>query len=287
MKTPIILKGFLVPAMIILLFSCRYSEYLTIDYTVHHGAYWNNSRSKIVFIASTLAYRNPVGISSFPDGGIPKYLKEDVSAYFYEPSAQKLTKIISFNDLTELIGPYRSNWKTQTFLRDSLFYFHIEPVGGWALYKKDEEKTRSVNNLEKKYNRYYTAFLHSDKIQPIDSSQFNLLYKQFSNSNKASLTDVNRKLDSLPLKEWGFVVQEIYPKSGKEYIEETIYLKNDCQLTRRAVVEQIISRLSDEQISRLISKMEQYENQLEGLKKTEYEINSEKTYQMLRELLEK
>ncbi|MCK5371281.1 MAG: hypothetical protein KAQ62_22125, partial [Cyclobacteriaceae bacterium] len=69
------------------------------------------------------------------------------------------------------------------------------------------------------------------------------------------------------------------------YIEETIYLKSDGQTTRRAVIEQIISRLDKQEIKTLLNEMNDYANGLEGLEKTEYEYYSKETYDGIQELL--
>ncbi|NMB52909.1 MAG: hypothetical protein GX999_11315, partial [Bacteroidales bacterium] len=78
---------------------------------------------------------------------------------------------------------------------------------------------------------------------------------------------------------------EIYPKSDREYIEETIYLRNPSSQTRRAVIEQIIAKLSKAEIELLLEKMDAYKNRLEGLKKTEYEFYSKDTYEQIKALL--
>ncbi len=286
LKKNIILFIFLIPAIIILLSSCRYSEYLTIDYTVFANPHSNQEGTKIAFIASKEAYRKPEGISRFPDGGIPKYLIEDVSAYIYDTKKKSIKKIASFSDLADLIGPSRSNWKTRTVLNDSVFYYYIEPVSDWKFYKNQlPEKQEEIRKLENKYRKFSLVNIYTGELRVVDSSEFYQIYNQLHQPTKISLTELNKKLKKVPLSQWGLNVQEIHPKSEGEYIKETIYLKNDCQMTRRAVIEQIISKLSVKQIRALMDKMEKYKNQLEGLKKQEYEIYSKETYQMLEDMV--
>jgi hypothetical protein len=277
----------LIPVLTVVLSSCRYSDYLTIDYTVFANPHNNQEGTQTAFLASKHAYRKPIGMSRFPDGGIPKYLIEDVSAYIYFSQRQTIKEIRSFSDLADLIGSYRSNWKTRTMLIDSVFYYYIEPVSGWQFYKDQlPERQEEINKLKKKYHKYSGVNIYTGELNAIDSSEFYKMYKQFHPSTKISLTEFNKKLKQVPLSQWGLNVQEIHPKSKTEYIKETIYLKNDCQMTRRAVIEQIISKLSVKQIRILMDKMEEYKNQLEGLKKQEYEIYSKETYQMLKNLVD-
>jgi len=266
---------------------------------VFHGATWNNKHTHIAFIASTSAYRKPIGFNRFPDGGRSKFIMEDVSIYLFKPDNITIQAIIDFNDLAGLLGTYRSNWKTSLIYTDTILYYHILPLMEWSWYKQLEEKRTSnkieqdssnrihtLEILEKKYSKYYAFNIYLNKVNEVDSLFFHNLYNSSPNTNKANLTLLNKELLKVPLSEFGLVVQDIYPKTEKQYIKETIYLENECQLTRRAVAEQIISKLDPNQIHILIQKMDAYKNDLEGLEKTEYEIYSEETYNLIKELLE-
>lgn len=78
---------------------------------------------------------------------------------------------------------------------------------------------------------------------------------------------------------------EIYPKSKKDYIHETIYLKNTSFTTRRAVIEQIISNLDPTEIRNILDEMEEYQNRLDGIEMTEYQMYSKDTRELLENLL--
>ena len=119
----------------------------------------------------------------------------------------------------------------------------------------------------------------------IDTSVFISYYQKHKEANKVDFTFLSNKLSEIPLAEWGLVVKDIYPKSDEDYIEETIYLYNSSPTTRRAVVEQIITKLPKEKIKNLLKKMDEYKNSLEGLEKTEYEVYSKDTYDWIKELL--
>ena len=95
---------------------------------------------------------------------------------------------------------------------------------------------------------------------------------------------LNIKLDDVPLSYLGLVIQDIYPKTDKQYVRETIYLDIPAT-TRRAVVEQIISKMDKQEIKAILNKMDEYKISLEGLEKTEYEIYSKETYESIQELL--
>jgi hypothetical protein len=259
------------------------------NYTVHHGAVYNCTDSEqIAFIASKLAYRQAEGISRLPDGGSPDYLVNEVGLYFLNDETKQINKLCDFNDLVGLIGPSRSNWKSEIVFKDSVIYYQIQPVSDWGLiakWKKESQDLARISELKKKYSKCYALNVFTKKTFLVDTTYFYSLCKGDKDSYKISLTALNKKLQEIPLADWGLIVQEVYPKSDEEYIEETIYLKNGSKTTRRAVIEQIISKMNKEEINTLLNKMDTFKNKLEGLEKTEYEIYSEDTYQRIQDLL--
>jgi hypothetical protein len=269
----------------ILLMSSCYSDYLTIRYEVHWNAKWDTDSSKITFVASKLAYREAKGIAKFPDGGIPDYLLQDVSLYVFDPQDLKLTNIVNFNDLTRWIGPNRSNWDVNLLFVDSLIYYKIIPVSDWDFILKrarTAEDSSTIYSLQDKYAKSYAINLETKEIKHVDTSYIPTFSED---ANDIKLSQLNDLLSVIPLKEWGLMVQNIYPKPDDEYIEDTIYLYNNSETTRFAVIEQIISKLKKEEIRDLLNKMDEHRNSLEGLEKSEYEIYSKETYEKIKSLL--
>ena len=277
----------LVSGVAMLLCSCH-AEYVCLDYTVHHGPQWNTAHTHIAFAASKKAYRNAAGIARFPDGGIPDYLLENTGLYIFNPETLILTQVVDFNDLTALWGSSRSKWKIKMAFTESRLYYHVSPMMGWEWYvtqAKTTEDSSKISYLKKKYAVPYAVTTHTKEITVADASVFLPLYENNEESHKANLTALNKQLAQVPLKAWGLVLKEIYPKTDEAYIEETIYLQNPSKIARRAVIEQIISKLDREEIKILLQKMEDHKNSLKGLKKTEYEMYSKETYQQIKDLL--
>ncbi|MEJ2544254.1 MAG: hypothetical protein P8Y99_09320 [Calditrichaceae bacterium] len=264
--------------------SC-YSDYLTIRYEVHWNARWDTDSSKITFVASKLAYREAKGVAKFPDGGIPDYLLQDVSLYVFDPQDLKLTNIVNFNDLTRWIGPNRSNWDVNILFVDSLIYYKITPVSDWDFILKRARTaadSSTIYSLQDKYAKSYAINLETKEIKHVDTSYIPTFSED---ANDIKLSQLNDLLSVIPLKEWGLMVQNIYPKPDDEYIEDTIYLYNNSKTTRFAVIEQIISKLKKKEIRDLLNKMDEHRNSLEGLEKSEYEIYSKETYEKIKSLL--
>jgi hypothetical protein len=279
-KLTTLISRLLIFSVVILTSSC-YSKYLSLDYKVHTGAQYNEITHTFAFVATKLAYLNPRGITKFPDGGTPDYLVKEVSLYLYYPINHSLEKVADLNDLVEIIGPFPSRWKVKLELSDSLLYFKILPLNDWAFLLKTHNSYSDsilIDSLRDKYHKSYVLRLINFQV---NESPF----PDFSHSNAADLTELNKRLENEPLSIWGLNIMDIYPKSDKDYIEETIYLKNSSFKTRRAVIEQLISTMNPEEVKGLLFKMEEYQNNLEGFEKSEYELYSKETKELLKRLL--
>jgi len=227
-----------------------------------------------------MAYLEAKGIARFPDGGTPDYLIEDVALYCFYPSGSKLHRLADVSDLVEITGPYRSNIESEIVLFDSMIYFRAEPSNGWDFYvklAKNADDSAKVWKMKEKYSQVFS-------VDPEGNNKPSTLPGK-NDGHDADLTKLNNMIDEVPLSEWGLLVQEIFPKSDEDYIEETIYLKNHSFLTRRAVIEQIISKLPPDDIKSLLQKMDEHQHELEGLEKTEYEVYSKETRNLIEGLI--
>ncbi|MFO7790178.1 MAG: hypothetical protein R6V32_06365, partial [Bacteroidales bacterium] len=242
--------------------SCH-SDYIVLDYNLHHGACYNQDSSQIAAIISSRAYFKPSGISRFPDGGRSKYVFEKTGLYMLDLEAQNLTLAVDFSDLTDLIGSYRSSWKTRFTFKDNAVYYQVSPVSDWdfilSYAAKNEKDSSRIQALQEKYDKHYVYDAAGAETDIVDTSLFASCYKQ---KIEADFSKVNEYLKQIPLSDFGLVLNNIHPKPDKKYIEETIYLKNKSKKTRRAVIEQIISTMEDEEMRDLLDKIEKHKSQL-------------------------
>lgn len=286
MKKIFIKSGFIL--LTVFLLSGCYSEYLSIDYTVHHGAVWNNDKSCVTFVASKIAYRNAKGITRFPDGGIPQYLLEDMGLYIFNIKDSSLAELVNFNDLVNWQSTSRSLWSVNLVFNDTVIYYQITPVTDWNWFitkTSSEDRLKQIKSLKQKYNKPYMYNLNTGSVQESDTSLFREKYQENIVNHKADLSHLNKILKKVALSEWGLKVQEIYPKKEKEYIKETIYRYNECAESRRAVVEQIIAKKNKQEIEKLLEKMDKYRNSLEGLERMQYDLYTKETYDQIKTLL--
>ena len=277
--------GFL--GIIILLNGCH-SEYVCLDYEVYHGPRWDEGHSRIAFAASQKAWRSAEGIARFPDGGTPEYILEELGIFIFNPGNGELSRIVDLNDLAAVLGTSRGKLTIDLVLSDSLLYYRITPTTQWHWYLKwarTPSDSLTINSLQKKYHSPGMMNIHSGEVSKIDSQTFLSVKKSIHEDRNADLTSLNNHLKDIPLKHWGLVIQQIYPKPDDAYIRETILLENRCALSRRAVIEQIISRLSAEQIEQLLEQMDDHKNQLPETERMEYERYAHEIYLQLRRML--
>jgi len=270
--------------VLLLLTSC-YSEYLHLNYSLHHGACRNNEGTRVAFIVSKCAYRPAKGIARFPDGGTPDYLLEETTLYIFDREKKEVRKLVDFNGLSEFLGCHRSSWKSKLTYTDSLIYFTVSPVMDWKWHMKEADThkdSQRVYSLKEKYSR---PFVFNEKERIITHTDSSSFFSAHQKDHEVDFTKFNNQLKEVPLSELDLVVKDIYPKSDKDYIKETVFLRNTSSLSRRAVIEQIISKQSKQKIKGLLREMEEHKNSLEGLEKTEYEIHSEDVYKKIKALL--
>ena len=279
------IKYITLAGLLLLITSC-YSEYVTLKYSIHHYPCWNHNGEKIAFIVSKCAYRPARGIARFPDGATPEYLLEETSLFVLQTENNHLKKIKDFKDLSKLLGCYRSSWSTSLAYTDSLIYCRISPTSKWSLYlktAKNAEDSQKIKKLKERYAKPVVFHEKTKKISYVDSSEFQTVYQKEKETEFARVS--NPLSEDIPLSELGLVIQDIYPKSDKDYIKETIFLENSSPVTRRAVIEQIISKLNKKQIRGLLQEIEEYKNSLEGYEKTKYERNIKDVYRRIEDLL--
>src|SRR6056297_2399398 len=118
-------------SLFFLFLTACHSEYAVLNYTIHHNPCYSQDSSEIAVFVSTFGYLPPKGPARFPDGGQSKMLYENVSLFVLSNKKSELKLIEGFSDLTDLIGAYRSSWKTKVcYLGDSLI-FQVAPVSDY------------------------------------------------------------------------------------------------------------------------------------------------------------
>jgi hypothetical protein len=267
----------LMAAMLISLISCH-SNYVYLNYEMSkypYPVYKQNDSSKIAFISTQKAYRKAIGILAFPDGGQSKVIYNKTELCIIDKKNGKLTHLMEISS-----APYLVTHTKLAFIDDFVYYnCEIDT-------SKSIDSTRVIS-IRKKYVKCFSININKKKINQIDTAEFNTLLKK--NKFKCNLSVLAKELKKIPLAELGLVIQDIYPKSDKAYIEELIYAKSSGSVSTRAIIEQIISKLDKQEIKAILNKMDEYKNSLDGwdevYEKGKYEYYLEETSKAIKELL--
>ncbi len=277
-------KILLIGGLSYLLTACH-TDYLSTDYKIFGAGFSDSSRKEIAIILKTSAYYKAKGISRFPDGGQPRYIYRDISLFLLDIEKNSAERLTDFSDLAEAGFNIASSLKTLTVTTDSAVYFQIKPITRWDEYlewSKTKADSARILSLKEKYSMPYKINRITGQMITTDSSE---IYEKRERLHQYSRTCINGKLDLIPLKALGLDMMKIAPKPESSYIKETIYLKNKSKLTRRAVMEQIISKLDKDRIRELLHEMDTYKKSLNGTDSIEYEIYSKGVYQQLQSYL--
>ncbi|TCO10990.1 hypothetical protein [Natronoflexus pectinivorans] len=286
MKSFVINRIFYLSLLVMMLFASCHSKQVSLNFSTHHGACWNSDSTKIAVIISSTAFRRPEGISRFPDGGRVKHEFKKTALYIYSLEDKSLLKVDDFSDLANIIGTNRSKWRGRIDFRDSIIYYQIEPVIEWDFLKhlaaNNVDKLMLIPELKEKYTQTFQYKIVSGEIMPADT---NAVKGLFENTRQANLTQLNQKLNDVPVSQMGLVLRDFHQKPERKLINETIFLQNKSALTRRAVFEQIISELSNEELKSVLNRMDNHQSRLTGLEKERYEKASKELYENIKALL--
>jgi hypothetical protein len=261
--------------LVALLSSCRYSNNISLGVSFSEVVSDFTDSTKIAFISSQKAYRSAVGLAAFPDGGQSKYVYKANGLYVFDGGEDAL---IYLKDLTKPINPpWYARPNPRLVLKDNLLYYNCTL-----------NILKSIDSLEliaikKVFVECFSIDINTKKISPVDTLLFNELYSKYRISPAIGMLN---RAKAHPLAEWGLILNEIYPKTDKQYIEYLIYGKNGGNAeTNRAIIEQIVATKSKEEIKDIMRRMEDYKNSLEGYDKAKYEIGMEDAFKNIRKLL--
>lgn len=268
---------FLLLAMSFLMTSC-YTSYVSLHFKLLHGAMWNSDSSQIAFFVQKKAFRAPVGIARFPDGGISKMVFHEVGLYVFNVDARELEEVFIFDKFPDA--------KTiQIAYVDSLIYclFNID----WEYrlsHAKSTADTLKIYQYMTHYARPVRFNLKTGKVDYTDTAVFSKVYKK---ARSADYMMLHNHLEKLPLAELGLVLQEIFPKSDNAYVDDFIYSsKGGNRLTKRAIAEQIIAKMSRSDILKIKKKLDRQKDRITGFERQQFEFYSSDKYKLIQVLLD-
>ncbi|MDD4150093.1 MAG: hypothetical protein PHE33_08695 [Bacteroidales bacterium] len=271
-------------ALIFTLVSCH-SGYVSLDYKIYPDAYCNNDSSLVAFMITKKAFQKPKGIARFPDGGQSKTIYNKTDLYVFNFKNKTQLNVLHLNDLSLTKGHTLALPIIEISFTDSILFFHISPITGWNNNPKTDHSasdSANIKNIKNLYSKTFVWNFYNQKVWQIDTLEFD---SYCSTCTRITLTEAYNFVKKVPLEDIGLNIMDIFPKSKKDYIDETIYLKNDSKISRRAVIEQIIAKLSKNEIRGILLQMDNHLNSLDGFERTSYEFYSKETYEQIQALL--
>jgi hypothetical protein len=227
-----------VPVFLIVFLSGCHSDYVILDYDMHHGACYNQDSSKIALFVSTFGFLPAKGLSRFPDGGQAKMLHENVTLFLMTTDSTELTRIADFPELTAMIGARRLAWETKLCFKGDSLFFQVSPTSDFDFIKAYTEKyaddSVKINAVKNKYGKCVLYHPDLSSIRAIEAAR-----NCFDEAIKADFMTAKHLLDSFSLKEIGLDLLEVHPKSKKHYLKGLQNGKINSELTRRAINEQL------------------------------------------------
>ena len=273
------LRSILLVCLLLPFLTSCHSDYISLDYKIHHSAVWNNNHTQVALILRTEAFRQAGGIARFPDGGIAKTVFTETALYLFQPETKTIYKAARLESFPLL-------WDIKIAFSDSLVYYCVSPPTDWDQQlenAKTEADSLRVSNMKK---TYFDPFVYNDRTKKISHVDASIFSEMYSEKDLAELQSLYNQIKEVPLADLGLVLQKIYPKADREYINDFIYsAKGGSPLTKRAIAEQIISPLSKSEIRNILKMIDDYKESLDGFEKQSFELYSEDKIELLKKLL--
>ncbi len=98
--------------------------------------------------------------------------------------------------------------------------------------------------------------------------------------SKIPIREVKELTKQFSFQDWGFILTDYCQKNEKEYINDIVVLNGNLNY-RKAILQILSPNFNKEDFENILIRMKKYEHSLEGLEKTEYEIYSTDTKELI------
>jgi hypothetical protein len=218
-----------------------------------------------------LVNRPARGISAFPDGGIPKSLFKKVTLCKFNTIQKSLITIMDYGPL-----PYSSGrWKFNLMVRNDSVAFMIEPVSGWT----NELKWGMDSIIYLKYRYWYVYEIRSGELSTTESE-----IEMPADLRSLPVSELRMIAKEFTYKERAIDLDVIAPGNKKKRIRELSQLKGN-QSYREALIETLTDDLTDAEINRIISGINDHINSLDSYDRLLKKESADKTIKELQNLL--
>lgn len=264
-----LLSAFGIGIIATLLYSC-YGEINVSCEFLGAGCYDSDSVN-IWFFHSSEVNRPAKGITALPDGGIPEVLFKKVTLCQFNILKKSLVTIMDYGAL-----PWSgSRWKFYLTIRNDTAAFRIEPVSGW----ENEMKWGLDSVYYNKYKNWYVYSIRSGELTMTESEIPVPIDPEY-----VSISEMKTLTRELTYQDRGIDLKVISTSRKRERIKELSQLKGN-RAYRDALIETLADDLTDDEINRIISEINEYLNSLDSYDRLLKKESAEKTIEKLEILL--
>jgi len=225
----------------------------------------------LYFFHSAEVNRPARGIAAFPDGGIPKSLFKKVSLCRFNTIQKSLVTIMDYGAL-----PYSAGrWKFNLMIRNDSAAFMIEPVSGWV----NELKWGMDSIIYLKYRFWHIYDIRSGELTTTESD-----IELPVNTRSLPVSELKIIAKEFTYKERAIDLDAIAPANKRKRIRELSQLEGN-QSYRDALIETLADDLTDTEINRIISAINDYVNGLDSYDSLLKKESADKTIKELQNLL--
>ncbi len=241
--------------------------------------------------------KNKLIFSIKPTGGWEWRIKHSSNTLF-EELFKKYKGFYSYNLTTKTLDYFDYNINCPELSPDeNQIIYLIKDSSNVVLWHLtvNENSVRKLKTIQSddqqipiKWKDNNNIFFKVDKVinvVNIDSRNIEVVNSEVEFLPKKISINIIKKLTSeISFKEWGFSLTDYWKKPKIELINDIVVLNGNLNY-RRAILQNISNVLSTKDYKDILIKMDKYQNSLEGLEKTEYEIYSKETKELINQYI--
>jgi len=216
----------------------------------------------------------------------------------YKNLAEKYMGLYKYDFLNKELTQHKYNVYDPELSPDEnqIIYLKRDSLNvGIGYYNINEQKNRIIKTLESNSAFIPLYWIDNNNIayKADDTLElFNLQTNGVSSIDKEIIPKPSkipiRKVKELTkqfsFQDWGFKLTDYCQRNEKEYINDIVVLNGNLNY-RKAILQILSPNFNKEDYKNILIKMKKYENLLEGLEKTEYEIYSTETKELIEHYL--
>ncbi len=207
----------------------------------------------------------PAGISKFPDGGKSKTVYFDAAVYYFDIKKEKLYRIADFKDFF-ILYPRKQNYlNSELAFNDTLIYYKFPDANDFDIqsakkYVHDKEDSVKLIKAVKNTSKIFVYQINTKKTIIINALPENVSWAD--KNSFAYLKNLRKSyLKNISCADWSIILKDVYPQSNRRYKNYIIYKKGN-ELSRNAVLKQLVSQFDENQIRKMIVKMRKNKEKL-------------------------